>query len=284
MGRVAVVLGAALLLLATACGERSEPTGSTVQLYPLTVQSANDRPVVMTSPARRIAVLDPATRSILQELGVGARIVMPPPANRVDFAALRKARPDLIVASEAFDLRELSRAASVTHAPVYTAPGNSIRLVEHAITQLGLLVGKPVAARALVRRIEAQRHAVDRRVAATPLVSVFVDTGFFTTVSDQSLIGDMIREAHGRNVAGDTAQGGSVNVSDLLQLDPDVYVATSDTELTLADLRRNPRTRKLRAVREGRFFVADVELLRPGPEIGAGLTEIARLLHPDALR
>jgi cobalamin transport system substrate-binding protein len=285
MGRLAAAaIGATVLLLATACGERSEPTGTSVRLYPVTVQTANDRPIVATRPARRVAVLDPATEAILRGLGAGDRIVMTPPQNRIDFALLRRAKPDLIVASETADLHDLSRAETVTGAQVYTAPGDSIRQVEHAITQLGLLVGKPVTARALVRRIESQRRQVAARVKAAPLVSVFVDTGFFTTVSDQSLIGDVIGEAHGRNVAGAAAQGGPVDLSRLLQLDPDVFMATSDTELTLADLRRNPRARKLRAIKEDRFVIADADLLLPGPQIGVGLAEIARLLHPDAFR
>ena len=113
---------------------------------------------------------------------------------------------------------------------------------------------------------------------------MFVDTGLFTTVSDQSLIGDVIREAHGKNVAGAAAEGSPVDLGDLLQLDPDVYLATSDTELSLADLRRNPKARKLRAIEEGRFVTADADLLEPGPAIGEGLAEVARLLHPDAFR
>ena len=284
MGRLTAALSVLLLLGATACGERSEPTGPVADLYPVTVQSANDRPVVVTQPARRIAVLDRPAEAILDELDTGNRIVMRAPAGRINFTALRRSHPDLIVAAGEADLRDLSRAASVTRAQVYTAPGDSIHQVEHAITQLGLLVGRPVAARALVRRIEAQRHEVEARIARAPLVSVFVDTGFFTTVSDQSLIGDVIREARGTNVAGATAESGPVDVADLLQLDPDVYLAMSDTGLTLADLRRKPRTRKLRAIRNGRFAVANADLLQPGPRIGEGLAEVARLLHPNAFR
>jgi iron complex transport system substrate-binding protein len=287
MGRLALhpaTLSVLLLLAATACGERSEPTGPTADIYPVTVQSANDRPVVVTEPARRIAVLDRPAEAILDELGTGTRIVMRTPAGRIDFTALRRSHPDLIVASGEADLRDLSRAASVTRAQVYTAPGDSIRQVEHAITQLGLLAGRPVAARALVRGIEAQRQKVDARITHAPLVSVFVDTGFFTTVSDQSLIGDVIREARGINVAGATAESGPVDVADLRQLDPHVYLAMSDTGLTLMDLRRNPGTRKLRAIRNGRFAVANADLLQPGPRIGEGLAEVARLLHPNAFR
>jgi iron complex transport system substrate-binding protein len=284
MGRVSLAAAAALLVLGTtACGERSEPTGSTARLYPLTVQSG-DRPLVITRPARRIAVLDQPADSILRALGAGDRIVGPAPANRIDFTALRRSHPDLIVASESADERDLSKAATITHAKVYTAPGDSIQQVERSITQLGLLTDTPVRARVLVRRIEQRRKAVDARLAKVQPVTVFVDTGFFTTVSDQSLIGDLIREAHGTNVAGTAAEAGPVEIADLLRLDPDTYLATSDTDVTLADLRRNPRTRKLRAVREGRFMVADADLLQPGPRIGEGLTEIARLLHPNAFR
>jgi ABC-type Fe3+-hydroxamate transport system substrate-binding protein len=274
---------AALVLGATACGERSEPTGSTARLYPLTVQSG-DRPLVVSGAASRIAVLDQPTEAILRALGAGGRIVGPAPANRIDFTALRRSHPDLIVAAESADERDLSRAAAITHAQVYTAPGGSIEQVERSITQLGLLTDTPVRARLLVRRIERSRRVVDARLANVPSVTVFVDTGFFTTVSDQSLIGGLIREAHGTNVAGSATQAGPVDSADLLQLDPDTYLATSDTGLTLADLRRNPRTRKLRAVREGRFMVADADLLQPGPEVGEGLAQIARLLHPNAFR
>ncbi len=284
MGRLGLGLALLLLAVATACGERSEPTGAGVSLYPVTVQSATGRPIVLSRPARRIAVLDGPAEAILNTLGVGARIVAHAPTNRIDFAELRRAHPDLIVASEAADLRDLSRAATVTGAPVYTAPGDSIHQVDHAITQIGLLTGTPITARSLVRRIESQRDAVAARLVGTPLVSVFVDTGFFTTVSNQSLIGDVIREARGRNVAGTSAGSGPVEADELSRLDPDVYLATSDADLTLKDLRRNPATRKLRAIRAGRFAVADSNLLEPGPRIGEGLAEVARLLHPNAFR
>jgi iron complex transport system substrate-binding protein len=283
MGRVAGLLAAAVLLLgATACGERSEPTGVTAPLYPVTIQ-VGDRPLVVREAARRVAALDDPTAAIVRALGAGDRLVGPPPATRIDVAALRRARPDLVVSEEDASGAALDRVASATHANVYTAPGDSIRQVERAITQLGLLLDRPVQARALVRRIENARRQVDTRLARVPGTTVFVDTGLFTTVSDQSLIGDLLREAHGRNVAAASA-GSPVEPAELLRLDPDVYVATSDAMLTLADLRQNAKTRKLRAVRNKRFGIVSTDLLEPGPRIGAGLLQIARLLHPNAFR
>jgi iron complex transport system substrate-binding protein len=284
MGRIAAAACAAALLLgATACGERSEPTGATARLYPVTI-TAGDRPIAIRKPAARIAVLDATSGAMVRGLGAGRRIVSTAPPNGIDFPALGRAKPDLIVASGDVNERDLSRAATLTHAEVYTAPDDSIRQVERAITQLGLLTGTPVRARVLVRSIERKRRAVDTALARVPIVNVFVDTGLLTTVPDQSLIGDVIREAHARNVAGDAAEAGPVDPAELARLDPDVYVVTSDTKTTLADLRRSPQTRGLRAVREGRFVVLDESLLVPGPRIGDGLDQVARLLHPDAFR
>jgi cobalamin transport system substrate-binding protein len=284
MGRVAAaVCAAALLAGATACGERSEPTGVTAPLYPVTI-TTGDRPISVSAAARRIAVLDPSSEEIVRSLGAGERIVMKAPTSAIDFAALRRSRPDLVVASSDVDERDLSRAASITRAIVYSAPGDSIRQVERAITQLALLTGTPVQARRLVQTIERKRDAIHAALARTAIVNVFIDTGLLTTAPDQSLIGDVIREAKARNVAGDAASGEPVDPRDIAEQDPDVYVVTSDTGTTLADLRRNPQTRRLRAVREGRFVVLDADLLQPGPRIGDGLDQVARLLHPDAFR
>jgi ABC-type Fe3+-hydroxamate transport system substrate-binding protein len=275
------VCSAALVLGATACGERSEPTGADAGLYPVTI-TTGDRPIAISKPAERIAVLDTASEEIVGRLGAGGRIVATAPSVAVD--VLRRAKPDLIVASDSVNERDLSRAAAATHAQVYLAPGDSIRQVERAITQLGLLTGTPVQARRLVATIERKRRAVDTALAGRPLVSVFVDTGLMTTPPDQSLVGDVIREARARNVAGDEAEAGPVDPTRLAQLDPDVYAVTSDTKTTLADLRKSPQTRKLRAVRNGRFVVFDSDLLVPGPRIGDALEQVARLLHADAFR
>ena len=70
-----------------------------------------------------------------------------------------------------------------------------------------------------MRRIEARRRQVDDRLARVADVSVFVDVGFLNTIPDQSLIGDVLREAHGTNVI-QTGEAGPVDIPDLLRLNP----------------------------------------------------------------
>jgi ABC-type Fe3+-hydroxamate transport system substrate-binding protein len=277
----------ALTLGLTACGERSEPTGPSVRLYPVTVSDAEDRATRLGREPRRVVALTPATADIVRALGAGGRLVGSAPrffspAGDLLAARVRRARPDLVLAAP--DTDGVQSRARATGAPVFLAPDGSIEEVEQAITRIGLLLGRPVQARLAVHRIEVVRAKVARELADTRPVTVFVDTGFFSTVSDQSLIGDLIRQANGRNVAGSTPEAGPFDLVQLAQLNPAVYLATSDSQTTLRDLRHDPRTRRLTAVKTGRFAIVDTRLLEPGPNVGEGLRAIATALHPDAAR
>jgi iron complex transport system substrate-binding protein len=283
MGRVTLLL-VAVVLLATACGERSEPTGPDLSLYPVTVQTGGDRPLVVAKPAERIVALSETAAESVRALGVTIRGVPVDSTGQINLPQLKQLKPDLIVAPPEIDDVDLSRAAQITSATIYTTPANSIEEIEWSFTQLGLITGHPVQAREVVRRIEQRRGQVRARLLQTTPVRVFVDRGFFTTVSDHSLIGDLVTEAHGRNVAGPRPEPGPFDPEQLSHLDPDVYLATSDADVTLKDLKADPRTRNLDAVKNGRFVIVDVELLEPGPRVGDALLKIARLLHPDAFR
>ena len=290
MGRVAVAaLGAAaLVLVGVACGERSEPTGPEGDLYPVTVQSANGgQPLVLKRPARRIVVLAPSARRLLAALGASHQVVGLPLAQNGSLlvGTLRSLKPDLIVASTTTDDTIVSQAArAAPKAPLYEAPDDSIRGVEETITELGLLTGRPGGATRLVQQIERKRALVRKRLGGKRPVNVFLDTGVFITVSNQSLAADLLREAHGHNVAGESAGAGPFDLQELLRLQPRWYLATSDSGTTLERLRKNPLTKKLEAIKTGRFAIVPAGLLAPGPAIGDGLVALARVLHPNAFR
>ena len=85
-------------------------------------------------------------------------------ASNVAVADLEGLRPDLVVAPSTTSEKALSQAAAAG-APVYVTPDTSITEIERAITQLGLIVAEPSAARRLVRGIEQRRQRVRRRAA-----------------------------------------------------------------------------------------------------------------------
>jgi ABC-type Fe3+-hydroxamate transport system substrate-binding protein len=264
LGAAAGIAVAALLLL-TGCGQRSEPTGAKVELYPVTVQQPSGPPIVITRKPDRVAALTPQAATLLSSI-LGHTVE---PHRSAGNAQLRVTTPESLA----------PRAAGV-----YVAPDESIDDVERALTQLGLLLDRPIRARELVAKIEAKRKDVRSRLRGIKPVTVFVDTGFHTTVSTNSLLGNLIEEAGGNNIAGPAPQPGPYPVSELQKQNPDYYLATSDSGATLAELKRDPRTRKLKAVREGHFAILAAKVLEPGGELGDELLAIAKYLHPDAFR
>jgi len=273
-----------LLLAGTACGQRSEPTGALVQSYPVTVQGGGDRPTVVRSAPKRIVPVGAGPRAVLDGLALGKRVV------KVNdtlvglplVGAIRHAKPDLIVASSDTDPLDLARARSATGAAVYVEQSNSVDDIVQAIGEIGLLTGKPVDARRLTAQIEAQRQAVAKDVAGTPLITSFVDTGGFSTISSRSLLGNLIELSHGASVAGASPEQGPFPLSRLVQADPDVYLATAGSGRTLQQLRGHAALRKMKAVRTGRFTLLPADASVAGPGVGRALQQVARILHPDA--
>ena len=281
--RIALVSVAAVLLLAgTACGERSEPTGALAESFPVKVQGAGDKATVVSSVPRRIVPVGPGPRSVLRSLGLGKRTVSVDDTlvglPLVD--AIRRAKPDLIVASEETDPLDVARARSATHAAVYVEPGSSLGNVVQAIGDIGLLTDRAVQARRLTARIEAKRQAVARAVSGSPLVAAFVDTGAFSTISSRTLLGDLIELANGKSVAGASPEQGPFPIDRLRQLDPDVYLATAGSGVTLKQLRARAGVKRLRAIRAGRFAVLPPEATIAGPNVGQALEHVAQILHP----
>ena len=291
----------AAAVLGAACGERAEPVEALPQAYPVSVHGAGDRRTVVEARPERIVALDPGAAELLIAIGAGDRLVGIPagvsrreaaqaevvarPTGQLDVDAVIALDPDLIVATPSVDEFDVARAGRESGAPVYVEPETSILNVEQATIDLGFLVGEAPQARQLVGRIERRIKAVEQRLVDVEPVSVFVDTGFFITVPQRSLLGDLVAKAKGESVAGESPGPGPFPLADLARLKPSVYLATSDSGVTLADLRRNPATRNLQAVKRRRLEIVPVKIATwPGPRIAAGLEAVARALHPNAFR
>jgi iron complex transport system substrate-binding protein len=295
---------ALLVLAAAACGERSEPTGELEQRYPVTVQGAGEQPTVAPERAERIVALDPGAAELVIALGARDRLVGVPAgvtrgsgprqapgsaeqvvsrSGQVQVDDVARLEPDLIVATPAMDLLDLARAQRESGAALYVQPSSSVDDVLRATLELGFLVGEPVAARRVADQIRTEVATVEERITGLPTRTTFVDTGFFIPVPERSLLGDLVRRAGGRSIAGATPSPEPFPLEQLRRRDPQVYLATSESRVTLEDLQANPAIADLPAIRRGRFAIIQSELAsRPGPRIGRALEQIAAAFYPDA--
>ena len=151
-------------------------------------------------------------------------------------------------------------------APFTSQPTESIDVVKRALLDLGLLVGRPIHAREVVKRIDV-RSGPSARLNEGPPVTVFVDTGTFTTVWSLGL-GDHITQAGGRNVAG--AATGQRPPGAAARLKPGYYLATPSSGTTLHRRRQDREMARLDAVRAGQFGIV-AAVLEPGPSVGRGV-------------
>ncbi len=281
---------------AAACGERDEPLGELAESYPVTVRGGGDDSAVLKARPERIVAFDSGSAELVEALVGRGRLVGAPAGTvagttevvgstgRLLTDEAVRLEPDLVVATAGTDRVDVAKAVQRSGATLYLQPAATIEDVERATLELGFVVDEPVRARRLRTSISEKAARVDEALRAERPVTVFIDTGFLIPASDRTLLGSLVRRAKGRNVAGSKAGLGPIDGEELAKLDPDVYIALSDSETTLDMLERDPRLRNLTAVKEGRFVVLDTALVtRAGPRVADAYEAVAEALHPDAV-
>jgi len=285
---------ACVALLATGCGERTEPLGELLP-YPVEVRGAGPDTTRLDALPERVVALTPGAAEIIDALGTGERLVGVPasasvpdsaraervtrPSGLVDVPAVIALRPDLVVAAPETREDDLDRALRRTRAAVYVEPNDSYTDVIEAVHDLGLLVGEPVEGRRLATRLREKLGEVAAAVSAEEEVPVFIDAGLLVTVPETSLAADLVRRAGGRPVGTDSA-GTALEPCEVVALRPAVVVRLRDPSAARppgARFTGCPGGKDIRVVE----LPAD-QLTFAGPRVDAALERLARVLHPDA--
>jgi iron complex transport system substrate-binding protein len=258
-------------------------------------------PLRQSSVPQRVVSLAPSVTETLFALGFGDRLVgvtascdYPAEARKIpkigDFMSpsletIVARRPSLVIgvssATDPAKAREMERLGL----KVTLISLASVADILSSIESIARLLGSPQAGEKLVRRITLQMDRVKERVAPAPRRSALLLVGLrpLIAVGGRNFIDELITLAGGKNIAGDAAQP-------WLNL-PDEYVVAKAPQVIIeagmgserdhpakhwADLKSIP------AVQQGRVYrYPSDKILRPGPRIGEGLEEIARLLHPE---
>ena len=152
------------------------------------------------------------------------------------------------------------------------------------IERVGRVTGTTEKAASVVGVMKLDVEAVRSAVEAVPPVSAFVEIAQspLYTVGAGTLIDELVGLAGGTNIV---TEPGYVAYSSeqLIQADPEVYLATKGSMSDPAALAKRAGYGGLSAVKAGRVYVLDDNLVsRPGPRVAEGLKQIAAALHPDA--
>ncbi len=257
-----------------------------------------------TAPAadpQRVVSLAPSLTETIFALGFGDRLVgvtsqcdYPAEARKIpkigsfmnpSLEAIMAKRPDLVLgvkgATDPTAAREMARLGVKINLISLT----SVSEILGAMKRIARLLGNPQPGATLASSIAAQIERVKQRVAPARRRSVLLVVGLrpLVAVGGQNFIDELITLAGGENIAGGAAQP-------WLNL-PDEYVVAKAPEVIIeagmgsergASARHWRDLKSIPAVQQRRIYSHPSDkILRPGPRIGEGLEEIARLVHPE---
>ena len=258
------------------------------------------QPAAASRP-KRVVSLAPSVTETVFALGFGDRLVgvttycdYPAEAQKLpkiggfmspSLEAIVAKRPDFVIgvssATDPVKAREMERLGL----KVTLISLASVSDILNSIKSIARLLGSPQAGEKLVRKITLQFDEVKKRVAPAPLRSILLAVGLrpLVAVGGKNYIDELITLAGGKNIAGNAAQP-------WLNL-PDEYVVAKAPQVIIEagmGSERGPSGKNwsdlpsIPAVKERRVYAYQSDkILRPGPRIGEGLEEIARLVHPE---
>ncbi len=173
---------------------------------------------------------------------------------------------------------------------VYEVDAEKMRDLNPDILAIAAAIGRPQAGQDLIHSMRTRLSEIAEAVSDRPKVSLGFVEWIEPPMSGGHWMPELIDIAGGISpfgIAGDNSPWVSWEQfaaadSDILLVAPCGYeIGTSLPELEL--LRSHPVFKNLRAVREGRVFVADGNAFfnRPGPRLVESAEILAEILHPD---
>lgn len=217
----------------------------------------------------------------------------------VDADALQKLAPDVIVTQDQCEVCAVS--LSDVEQAVCTWIGSAPRIVSlkpHTMTDVYADIGRVAEAlgrtadgEALVRRMRERIEAISAIVAGRPTPRLAFIEWVEPPMSGGHWMPELIAAAGGVNLFGETgAPSPWIKWEEVAAADPDVILVApcgydiATTERDVRPLARDEVWQNLRAVREGRVFLADGNAYfnRPGPRLVESAEILAEILHPEA--
>lgn len=215
----------------------------------------------------------------------------------VDAAALEAAAPGVILTQDqcevcAVSLADVERAVClwVGHtATIVSLRPHTMADAYNDIHRVAAALGRPHAGPALVAQMKQRIDAVSRAIAGRPAPKLTFIEWIEPPMSGGHWMPELIAAAGGVDTLGKHGVNSPwITWTDVATADPDVILVAPcgfDLKRTgeeMQQLQSNDAWLALRAVREGRVFIADGNAYfnRPGPRLAETAEIIAEVLHP----
>jgi iron complex transport system substrate-binding protein len=215
----------------------------------------------------------------------------------VDAEGLKSIAPDVILTQDQCEVCAVSLADVERAVASWTeCRANVVSLRPHAVAdiysdnqRIADALGVPDAGGVLNRHMQDRLGAIARSVSGRPKPRLAFIEWIDPPMSGGHWMPELIDGAGGINLFGEHgAQSPWISVADVEAADPDVILVApcgydlAKTREEMAVLDSNPAWQGLRAVRDGRVYIADGNgyFNRPGPRLVESAEILAEILHP----
>lgn len=289
------------LISFSGCNERSDNKASTdtTDQAEISLSDAIGDTVRLKGPGQRLVSMAPNLTEVVYALGAGDMLVgrsaycdYPPKARSVpvvgdmqsiNYERIVQLAPDLVLMSIAGNNDGGYKKLKELGLRPFALAATTVDGVVNAIDTVGMLIGREKQAATLTEELRRGIDSIRRLAKSAPRVRTFIviNRAPLMTVS-QGFLSELLEAAGGENIAA----GGAIvyptySREELLRQDPEVILVPGPaTEGIAALIESYPEWKTLRAVRSGRVYTVDPDiLLRPGPRLLQGCKLLYQLLH-----
>ncbi len=254
------------------------------------------------APPQRILSLAPNVTEMLYFLGLGDRVVgvtqfsdYPPEARRkpkvgsfvrLNLERILSLKPDLAIGTaDGNPAPQIARLQELG-IPVLRIDPRTLPQMLESLVRIGVRTGVPDEARARARALRERIEALTARVRDLPKPLVFLQLSLKPLISanKNTYLNDLIERAGGRNLTRDLPSPyPRVSLETVLTGKPEILLILAQSPRAEKAARTFwPRWRRIPAVRNGRVYALDADLLtRPGPRAPEALERLIPLFHPE---
>lgn len=261
------------------------------------------RTIEVPSNPQRLIALTPALTETIFALGLGHKAVgattwadYPEAAAKLprvgsyvapNLEKIIELAPDLVLASREGNPPSVVDALGRIGVAVYVIAPNEPQSMPQTMTKLGRVCGAPKAGERLAEKMRGQFELVQKAVAGAPKPATLMVVGSkpLITAGDGSLTNALLLMAGGKNIAaGVPGRWPKLSLEKVVEQQPQIVVLSTmergmERDATLKYWRNMPGLKGRSGLRV--VYIESSIVDRPGPRLGQGLLELARLIHPE---
>jgi iron complex transport system substrate-binding protein len=310
-----VFLSLALLLIAAillaGCSQAAPATSApalttTTAPAQTTVTDDAGRVVTIKSTPKRIISLSPSNTEILFALGLADQVVgvttydnYPPAAaskeklsgfSDVNIEKVVSLQPDLVLAASLHTAKIVPALEQLGITVLVLKPGTISQILKD-IQLIGDICGKSAAAKtlnaALQKRVDAVTSVSNSLTTEKPRILYVTWHDPIWTAGDDTIIGELIRDVHGTNIAADLTSYATMTLEAVIGKNPQIIIVMSSMgdQTSLNYINSEPRLQSVDALKNKQVYTIDADIFgRTTPRIVDGLESLAKIVQPQAFK